>query len=173
MEFTSGLKKFESNLWGHHVEIPAAIAEQFIDGTDRRVICVLNDAVTINSSIMSSGEVFFILINKNLREKLALKIGSEIKIRLSKDHSTYGMPMPEEFATLLEQDETGSEYFHALTPGKQRALIYMVSKVKNFDSRLNKALAILFHLKEQQGKLDFKQLNLTIKAYNKRGNLNL
>ncbi|MBE62878.1 MAG: hypothetical protein CMB89_11005, partial [Flammeovirgaceae bacterium] len=70
-----------------------------------------------------------------------------------------------------DQDKLASEFFHDLTPGKQRNLIYIISKVKNTDSRINKALAIIDHLTERNGKLDFKLLNEKIKEYNQRGKL--
>lgn len=173
MEITTSLKKTESSLmWDYRLEIPHEMASRFIDGSDRRIICTINGKTSIHTSLMPSGEAFFIMINKKLRDQLKLAAGSEVMVKLEKDSSEYGMEMPEEFATLLDQDHEGSEYFHALTPGKQRTLIYTVGKVKNPDSRLNKALAILFHLKEHSGKLDFKILNQTIKEFNQRGKLN-
>ena len=69
---------------------------------------------------------------------------------------------------LLSQDLEGSDYFHKLTKGKQRSLIHIVGKVKNIDSQLAKGLAIMHHLKEAQGELDFKRLNVLIKEYNNR-----
>lgn len=71
---------------------------------------------------------------------------------------------------MLDQDEQGNELFHALTKGKQRSLVYLVTKVKNSDSRLNKSLAIIEHLKDVKGQLDFKMLNEKIKYYNNLGN---
>ena len=76
--------------------------------------------------------------------------------------------MPIELQELLYQDPEGSNYFESLTPGRKRNLIHIVSVVKNTNSRLNKALAIVHHLKEFEGKLDFKILIQTIKHYNNR-----
>ena len=67
---------------------------------------------------------------------------------------------------MLDQEETAKEIFESLTPGKQRTLIYIVLKVKNTDSRIRKALAIVEHLNESKGDLDFKRLNVLIKHYN-------
>jgi uncharacterized protein YdeI (YjbR/CyaY-like superfamily) len=78
--------------------------------------------------------------------------------------------MPEELQVLLDQDDMGNELFHALTKGKQRSLVYLVSKVKNSNSRLNKSLAIIEHLKDVKGKLDYRMLNEKIKYYNNLGN---
>ena len=85
---------------------------------------------------------------------------------MEKDLSEYGHEMPEEMQVLLDQDEVGSGYFYGLTKGKQRGLVYIVTKVKNINSRLNKSLAILEHLKDVKGKLDYKMLNEKIKYYN-------
>ncbi len=113
----------------------------------------------------------FILVNKEVRTKLSLTEGDEATIEVAKDHSKYGMDMPEELSVLFDQELEAKTFFEKLTPGKQRALLYLVTKVKNTNSRLNKALAIVHHLKEVNGKLDFKMLNETIKYYNSRDKL--
>jgi len=98
-------------------------------------------------------------------------VDDQVTLKIEKDHSEFGHEVPESFQTLLEQDPIGKAHFDALTPGKQRSLIYVVGKVKNIDSQLNKGLAILDHLKSVNGKLDFKQLNTLIKEYNQRSKL--
>ena len=92
-------------------------------------------------------------------------------VLMSLEASKYGVDMPEELQAALDQDPLAMEFFDLLTPGKQRNLIYLVNKVKNTNSRINKALAIIDHLTEMQGKLDFKLLNEKIKEYNQRGKL--
>ena len=111
-------------------------------------------------------------MNQTNVKKLKIKEGDAVSIVIDKDTSEYGVPMPDSFLALLSQDEQGSEYFHQLTPGKQRSLIYIVGKVKNIDSQINKGLAILNHLTETKGQLDFKRLNEKIKEYNQRAKLN-
>ncbi len=120
---------------------------------------------------MPINEGSYILVNQKIRTKLNISEGDKVEVTLEKDNSEYGIPMPESFNVLLDQDEVGSKFFHSLTPGKQRSLIYIVGKVKSIDSQLNKGLAILDHLTEVQGKLDFKALNVKIKEYNQRGKM--
>jgi len=115
---------------------------------------------------MPKDGAYFILINKQVRDQLGLALGDPVEIRLEADQSEYGMPMPDELQVTLAQDEMASRHFHALTPGKQRNLIYIVSRVKSTDSRIRKALAIAEHLNASRGKLDFKALNEVIKRYN-------
>lgn len=134
----------------------------------KRVVCTINECIQLHSALMPMGEESYIMINKASREKLGLKAGDKVTLELEKDSSAYGMPIPESLQVMLDQDDVGSKYFHSLTPGKQRSLIYIVSKVKSLDKQINKSLAILDHLKDVKGKLDFKMLNTKIKEYNNR-----
>ncbi len=166
MNVKTELLRFESSpLWGYYLPVSPDVADRFIEGNDRRVICTIADR-QLHVALMPNKFEYFIMMNKSLVQQLGLGIGQKLEINIEKDRSEYGMDMPDELRELLAQDEEGSKYFHELTPGKQRTLIYVVSKVKNTNSRLNKALAIVHHLKEVQGKLDFKMLNQTIKYFN-------
>jgi hypothetical protein len=162
------LEKFDSNLWGHHFPIPEDIARQFIEGNNRRVICQISEVYTMQCALMPSSEGFFILINKPMVTKLGLNVGEKVTLNLEKDRSEFGHELPEVFTALLEQDDEGRDYFYQLAQGKQRSLIYLIGKVKNIDSQMGKGLAILQHLKDEKGKLDFKKLNILIKEYNQR-----
>lgn len=163
--FTSALEKFDSNLWGYHFPIPLIIARKYIEGINRRVLCTINNHLTIQSALMPSGDGWFILVNEKVRKQLGIQAGNRVEISMSKDYTDYGMEMPESFSVLMDQDPEGKVFFDQLTPGKKRNLIYIVGKVKNVDSQLQKRLAILDHLKEANGKLDFKVLNQKIKTY--------
>jgi len=165
------LQKFDSNLWGYHFPIPTVMAEQFIDGNNRRVICTIDKDFKFQCALMPSKDGYFILINKELVKKLNLVDDQEVSLILEKDHSEFGHEVPESFQVLLEQDQEGKTYFEQLTMGKQRSLIYIVKKVKNIDSQVNKGMAILDHLKMAKGQLDFKKLNELIKDYNQRSKL--
>lgn len=164
--FQSTLENFNTKLWQYHVPVPDDIAESFIQGDNKRVICHLNPIVKFPAALMKTKEYWFVLVNKSHREKAGIEEGQKVSLALEKDHSEYGHEMPEELQVLLDQDEKGSAHFFSLTKGKQRALIYIVGKVKNSNSRLKKSLAIVEHLKEVQGKLDFRKLNDKIKYYN-------
>lgn len=164
--FTTKLEKFESSVYGFHFKVPINLAELFIDGNNRRVICQINGEIRTQSALMPSSEGWYIFMNKSTRKKLDLIEGQEFEVEIEKDHSEFGMEVPEELSVMLDQEEKAREVFDALTPGKQRSLMYIVSKVKNSESRIRKALAIADHLKESNGKLDFKRLNVLIKHYN-------
>ncbi|WP_436517475.1 DUF1905 domain-containing protein [Ekhidna sp. To15] len=168
MKLKAIILKFESDLWSYYVAIPKEIGDQFINGEDRRIVCKIGTGTAIHSALMPKGDVYSIYVKKEFMKKNGLSEGDEVELTLEKDHSEYGMPMPESFQVLLDQDREGSIYFHQLTKGKQRTLIHLVGKVKNVDSQLAKGLAIMHHLKESVGELDFKRLNALIKEYNNR-----
>lgn len=120
---------------------------------------------------MSWKEGYFILINKDNVKKLNLTINENVELTIEKDLSEFGHEVPFSFEALLEQDPEGRQYFYQLTKGKQRSLIYLIGKVKNIDSQINKGMAVLDHLKQVKGALDFKMLNETVKAYNRKSRL--
>ena len=161
--FETILSKFDHGLWSCHLPIPHHIFEKIIRSKNKRVICTINNQLTIHSGLMPANGIWFIMLNKNTIKKLGLKVGNSVQVSLEVDNSEYGMPMSEEMLVCLNQDPEANQYFQALTPGKKRNLIYIVSKIKNSDIRINKSLAILFHLKEVKGNLDFKLLNETFK----------
>lgn len=169
--FASTLENFHTNLWQFHTPVPEEIALTFIEGDNKRILCQLNDLPPYPAALMKSKAYWFVLINKSLRERLIIGEGEKLTVQIEKDHSEYGHEMPEELQVLLDQDDLGNELFNALTKGKQRSLVYLVTKVKNSNSRLNKSLAIIEHLKDVKGKLDFKMLNEKIKYYNNLGNV--
>tara|TARA_R100000005_G_C5001627_1_gene208845 strand:+ start:1413 stop:1934 length:522 start_codon:yes stop_codon:yes gene_type:complete len=171
VSFTSTLEQFHYSHWSYHFPVSPEITAQFTDGNNRRVNCTINNKITFNTALMPIDNASYILVNQKVRTELNLSDGDKVLITLEKDTSEYGMPMPESFRVLLDQDEVGSQFFHSLTPGKQRSLIYIVGKVKSVDSQLNKGLAILDHLTEVKGKLDFKALNVKIKEYNQRSKM--
>ena len=158
----------ESVLWGGFMVVPKDIAELLIEDGKRRVICTLDEDKVFQCAIMRANGLYFINVGKPLRQKFNLKLGQKFNIVMAKDESEYGMEIAEELEALLNQDDLFSTQFHALTPGKQRSLMYIVLKLKAADKRIVKSLAIAEHLAEANGKLYFKQLNEKIKELNQR-----
>ncbi|MEP0984057.1 YdeI/OmpD-associated family protein [Ekhidna sp.] len=167
-KFTAPILKFEYDMWSYYLAVPKSIGDKFIVGDDRRIICTINNQTPIHSALMPKGDIYSIYVKKEFMKKNGLSEGDEVSVKLEKDKSEYGLPIPESFQILLDQDSEGGSLFHQLTKGKQRSLIHIVGKVKNVDSQLSKGLAIMHHLKEAKGELDFKRLNVLIKEYNNR-----
>lgn len=168
VQFTSTLTQFpNSPLWGWHFLVPEDIAKTFVNGKDRRVICTINDLITMHSALMPNKEAWFVMMNQGNVKKLNLGPNSEIQVEMAKDISEYGMPMADEFREVLDQEPLADQYFHALTPGKQRTLLHIINTVKNTESRIKKSLAIADHIVANKGTINYKLLNEAFKEYNK------
>lgn len=170
MEFEGKIDDFRNNnLYGHHLIIPEEVVEFFAKKKVKRFICTLNEDYSFPCAFMPKGNgIYFILINAEVRKTCRLRVGSKVLVKLKPDESKYGMPMPEEMEELLKIDDEANQYFHALTKGKQRSLLYIIGKPKSSEIRINKAIVITEHLKRMNGKLDFKILNQDFKKFNQR-----
>jgi hypothetical protein len=165
MNFKAILENFNTRLWSYHIKVPGPIAQLFVDKGDKRVVCTLNEKVSFQGGLMPAGDgVYFININKKIRDQLKIKEGGELNVHLEKDGSEFGLPMPEEFEEVLHQDPEGKEWFDKLTPGKKRNLIYIAGQVKHVDLRIQRSMAIAEHLKNNEGKVDFKALHQELKS---------
>lgn len=168
--FTSVLEASNNKLWGAHFTVPESAAKQLIGATSRRVVCTLNGVETFQCALIPHGNSSFVItVNKKLRDKLDLKTGMTVDVRLQKDESEYGLPMPEEFAELLRQDRHGGRLFHALTAGRQRTLLYIIGQKKKPDARIERGIIILEHLKTNKGTIQYKELNDSLKKSSRLG----
>lgn len=86
-----------------------------------------------------------------------------VRVKLRKDESEFGLPMPEEFREVLQQDAAGRKFFDALTRGKQRTLLYLVNTAKSPEKRIARALTIVTHLKNNKGIINYRQLSAMLK----------
>ena len=148
------LDKFAPQSGWHFIPVSSKIAEQLaFPDKNKRVVCTLNAAESWQCALMPYQGEFFILVNKQKRTKLGIEAGDPVAVELLRDESRYGLPMPEELREVLNQDPDGDTLFHALTPGKQRSLIYMITNVKDIDRRIHTALLMVEHLKKNEGKV--------------------
>ncbi|MFT5725579.1 MAG: translation initiation factor IF-1 [Bacteroidia bacterium] len=166
--FTATLVKMSGDIWSVGFEVPSKHAKVYIGNKAKRVICTLNETATYHCALMPSGQTnYFINVNAKLQKQLKITVGDMVHVAIEPDTSKYGLPMPEELEAIFHIDPEGSDVFHALTPGKQRTLIHLVGKPKSSEIRIKKAMVVVEYLKEVNGKLDFKQLNVAIKRANK------
>ncbi|MCC7305966.1 MAG: DUF1905 domain-containing protein [Acidobacteria bacterium] len=145
----------ETSGW-HFLVIEKKTADKlsFKDKRYKRVVCTIKGGEPFQCALMPSGGRFYIIVNKKKREALGIVAGDKVDVVLVLDESKYGLPMPEEFREVLDQDPEGDKLFHSLTPGKQRSLLYYVGNIKDVDQRIFQALAIIEHIKEHGKVID-------------------
>jgi len=150
--------------WHCFIPVPDKITKKFIEGKDRRVVCKINDKLTLQAALMPSKEGFhYILLNKQNRTKLKIEKGDSVTVVMTKDKSEYGIATPDFFKEFCEQDPEGSELFHKLTMGVQRSLLYIICKPKAENKQLEKAWIVFDYLKSVNGNLEFKGLQQAFK----------
>jgi len=165
IKFETTLSTFGDGMW---VYIPVApdIPERlrFPDKKFKRVVCTVNGRLSFQCALMPSGSGGFIItVNKKKRDEHGLRVGDTVSVELVRDESRYGLPMPEEFREVLAQDAEAGRLFHALTPGKQRSLLYQANQKVDVDLRIHRALAIVEHLKENDGQVIWQKLDKELK----------
>src|SRR3954471_14902594 len=102
------LEKFQPQSGWHYITVSREIASTFhFEGNNRRVVCSLNVAEPFQCALMPYEGAYFILVNKRKRTELGAEPGDKLVVKLEKDESEYGLPMPEEFREVLDQDAEG------------------------------------------------------------------
>jgi len=160
VKFTVPLTKGNDEYGWHFLRFdPKKVAAlDFPDKKYRRVVCTLNGRHTFQCALLPNGGEFCIVVNKKIREKVGIGNGDRVVVELTRDESKYGLPMPAELKEVLRQDKEGNKLFHALTPGKQRTMLYYIGKMKDEDRRIYYALTLIEHLKKNDGKIIFPKL---------------
>jgi len=159
LRFSSILEKSKSKLWASQVGVPAHCVRALADSSSRRVWCSISGSPEWQCALLPVGEGSFVIsVNRALCKKLKLEYGMKVEVALRKDETKCGLPMPAEFTELLRQDKEAHRLIHALTPGKLRTLLYIVGRGKNSDQRIERAVVIVRHLKENGGKINYRQL---------------
>ena len=148
----------------HYISVEAKHAEKFDKkGGTRRVVCTLNGTETFPCALMPYNGIFYVMVNKEKRERLGLIAGSKVTVEIVADESEFGMPMPEELQEVLTQDPEGERHFRGLKDGAKRSMMYYIGKLKDVDRRIHASLILLEHLKNNDGKLDRQTLASELK----------
>lgn len=154
ISFDATLGKLSDDFGWHYLPVSREVSDAFgFKGNSRRVVATLNERVSYQCALMPKEGEFFVIVNKKVRDQLGLRLGDTVRVELVKDESKYGLPMPEEFREVLNQDPEGDRLFHALTAGKQRSILYFIGKTKDIDKRIHYALVTIDHLKRNDGKI--------------------
>lgn len=153
----------QSGGW-HYIPVKAKTGERIEkkNGT-RRIYCSINGDKPFQCALIPWNGIFTIIVNKAKRDKLGISAGDNVEVEIVQDDSEYGMPMPEELREVLAQDPEGDRYFHELTAGRQRSILYFVGKIKDVDRRIHTALIFIDHLKRNGGKIVPDQLQADLK----------
>jgi uncharacterized protein YdeI (YjbR/CyaY-like superfamily) len=107
-------------------------------GTHRLHAAILNDRI----------KGHHVRIAKAHHKKWGIQHGQVIEANVEIDTSTYQFELPESLSEVLHSDPDAMEKWLTLTAGKQRSMIYQISKVKSLDLQIKKSLLLAQRLKE-------------------------
>lgn len=143
-----------------YMEIPPNIVQQLGGKFSLRLICTVNGQLSFQGGLVSLGEgAAYISINQKRMKELGVDVGDSVHLKLDKDESEYGLPVPEELIELFAQDDEGFNRFKGLAKGMQRYILNYVDTVKSPQKRVDRAILLITNLKKcKEGKETFRQI---------------
>ncbi len=143
--------EFEVALQGSHsLVIPDKYALPFIKEGLKRVRVVANfegRSISFHAAIQRYQERYVITFGKRYQKELGVFPNDYFQIQFIEDTSRYGVDMPEELEAVLEGDMEAMEIFSSFTEGKIRSIIYVISRYKNVQTRVDKSLILAENLR--------------------------
>ncbi|WP_394750543.1 YdeI/OmpD-associated family protein [Spongiimicrobium salis] len=130
--------------------LPETPIRNFVQQEHKRVRVVAQfekKVLPFYGSLRKKGTQYFILFGKSNQKKLGVFPNDYFQIQLFEDISEYGVEMPEELQAVLQDDVEAQSIFNTFTPGKKRSIIYMISRYRTSQTRIDKSILICKNLK--------------------------
>jgi hypothetical protein len=140
----------EKKGWYPTAEVDPAIADQLLpEGKNKhRIIVSFPNGKHFHRALQCSKDGFcHIIFGKSTMKDAGVEFGESVLVKLKEDTSEFGMPFPEEFQEVLNQEPESNTKFLALNPGMRRSLLYHINSAKTVETRIKRALDIAYKLK--------------------------
>ncbi len=134
----------------HSIAMPDSLVAPFLERGERRAVVVASfegKEVRFHAALQKRKGIYWIMFSKKHQKVLGLFPNDVFEIRLEKDTSEFGAPMPPELEEVLRQDPEAEALFKGLTPGACRSVIYAVSRYKSSQRRIELAFTICERMK--------------------------
>ena len=143
---------FETSLASnHHIELPSESVAPFIEKNMKRVkVTATFQSKTIEfhaALIKHHSGVYRMSFSAAKQKELGVFANDFFRVHLFEDTSKYGVEMSEELNAVLLSDYDAYQIFEALTPGRQRSIIYAIARYKTSQTRIDNALILTENLK--------------------------
>jgi hypothetical protein len=128
----------------YHLEISAEIVNQMEKKRATRLICTIDNHVTLRCGLnhLGNGD-FYIMLAKRYIKKIGKEAGEMISYTLEEDPNPLGVEIPEVLEVYLAQDPDAQVIFEKLTDGRKRTLIFSILRIKNVDKQVESILKFL------------------------------
>ncbi|MGD1945486.1 MAG: YdeI/OmpD-associated family protein [Croceivirga sp.] len=134
----------------HNLIIPNNIAQPFIEAGHSRVkvkATFTDRSITFFAALRRYHGQFTMMFSKNKQKALGLLPEDYFQLQFFEDNSKYGVDVPEEFEAVMLTDYDAYQIFESFTKGKQRGIIYMITRFKNAQKKIDKTLILCENLK--------------------------
>ncbi|UII75452.1 YdeI/OmpD-associated family protein [Flagellimonas sp. HMM57] len=141
------------------IAIPMEIAKPFVENKHKRVRVVASfedRSIEIYAALLKRKNAYFMMFGKKNQKALGIFPNDYFQLQLFEDTSKYGVAVPEEFDAVMLSDYDAYNIFEGLTDGKKRGIIYMITRYKNSQTKIDKTLLLCENLK--RGIRDNKEL---------------
>ena len=142
---------FEVAITGmHNIQIPDKIAQPFLEAKQKRVRVEASferQTLEFHAALQKRNNAYYIMFSKANQKTLGIFPNDYFQLQLFRDDTKYGVRMPEELEAVLMSDYEAFQVFESFTAGRKRGIIYMISRFKNSQTRINKSLALCENLK--------------------------
>lgn len=130
--------------------LPETPIAEFVEGNHKRIKVVASfeeKSIEFYAALKKTKGVHLIYFSKGKQKELGVFMNDYFELQIFEDTSKYGVEMSEELEAVLLSDYEAFSIFENLTPGKQRSIIYAISRYKSSQLRVDKALILTENLK--------------------------
>ncbi|MDB4292222.1 YdeI/OmpD-associated family protein [Maribacter sp.] len=143
---------FEISITGsfYSLLLPIEIIQPFLDNKMKRVKVKASfegKELLFHAAIQKRNGNYYMMFGKRYQKQLGLFPNDYFQLQFFEDDSKYGVDMPEELDAVFGSDYDAFQIFEALTPGKQRGIIYAIVRYKSTQTRIDKSLLVCENLK--------------------------
>ena len=142
---------FEVSLRGSHsLIIPERHALPFVEkGHGRVKVQVKFEGKMLNfhAALQKYQDQFVMTFGKRYQKELGVFPNDYFEMQLFEDTSRYGVEMPEELEAVLQSDPEALKIFESFTEGRIRSLIYVITRYKNSQTKIDKSIILAENLK--------------------------
>ncbi len=134
----------------HSIVIPDHVAEPFVQkGYSRVKVRASFETKTIEffAALRKYYGQYTMMFSKNKQKELGLLPNDYFQLQFFQDTSKYGVEVPEEFEAVMLSDYEAFQIFESFTKGKQRGIIYMITRFKDSQKKIDKTLVLCENLK--------------------------
>lgn len=140
--FTSTVRRSESGLRFHYLEVPDEILKWVTKAGHRRVILDLAGVEHKRAIQGRVNETAVIVVGQDILRTVRAREDDEMTLQISIDPDPDFIDLCDEFQAVLDTDEEAAAKFFAFTRGKQRSLAYYANSAKRSETRIKRGLEL-------------------------------